>query len=411
MMKRLFSSLIVCASLHADVHYNLLIDQYFTPYIGAEDILSAYRGLEELENLILKPPANPRNTFFQDVERLADLVLIWEPINYMGVVTQHEVFGHGFWVRTLPSSTAEVKKYTFGKPPPYGPGGGATRYDATLNTITAYQELAITAGGVEATAILANRLKLQWLQRSSINPHQCTLYLYSQQDLTLYTLGSTEFDKDGSDIKDYVHLLNKTYSKGHLTIKELQDQTLVNLLDPFTYYAIYDWFYYIFTGRAGPLPMIPFGSYHYLPGGRLGLTPFGPEYYFENYLVKNEQPIYFYARYGNFAHQTYWGFGIEHAYLWTVNTCSWGLRFDFWQQPHIAFSNKKYALINVFKNDRKFDQQPSHDSWGFALSAIGHIKLWHRGSLYFQLGGKTVGYLPGEPFQQALIARVGLTLW
>ena len=404
-MKKLLFASLFCALLHADVHYNLLIDPYFTPYIGAEDILSTYRGLEEFENLLIKPPAHPQNTFLQDIERVADLVLIWEPINYLGVVVQHEVFGHGFWVRTLPSDVAKVKKYKFGTPPPYGSGGGVTHYEANLKKITTYQELAISAGGVEATAILANRLKLQWLQRSSLNPHQCTLYLYSQQDLTLYTYNTTDIDEEGHDIIDYIKPLNKTYPKGHLTSKQLQKQALVNLLDPFTYYAIYDWFYYIFTGKAGPMPMIPIGSYRYLPGGRLGLTPFGPEYYFENYLVKAQQPIYFYARYGNFAHQTYWGFGVEHAYLWTINTTNWGIRLDSWKQPHTAFSNTKYALAN------ETFHPPSNSRWGVALSVMGHIQLWERGSLYLQLGGKTVGYLPGEPVQPTVIARVGFTLW
>jgi hypothetical protein len=407
-MKRLILSLLSFGSLFADVRYNLIVDPYFTPYIGADDLLSTCRGLEALEDTIYKPPHG--QTFLNDTERFADLFLVWEPINYMAMVTQHEVFGHGFWVRSLHSDHAFVKRYEFGAPPPYGPGGGGTLYSFAPSQITAFQELAITSGGVEATAILANRLKLQWLQRGTINPRQATLYLYSQQDLTLYAADTNQSDEDGHDISHYVRILNKTYPKGHLTDKSVQQHSLVNLLDPFTYYSIYDWFYYIFTGKQGPMPMISIGQYNYLPGARYGLTPFGPEYYFENFLVKQDKPIYFYVRGGSFAKENYWGFGIEHGYLWTIDSMPWGFRLDFWRQPHTAFRNKKYSMENLEKEGH-FHTQPHDPHYGICLSLIGHKKLWSTGALYFQIGGKTVGYLPGEPLQPAVIARIGLTIW
>lgn len=408
-MKNWLLYLLPTASLFSEVHYNVIVDPYLTPYVGAEDLLSTYRGLEALEEWLIKPPETPRRSFLKDIERLADLVLIWEPINGLTTVAQHEVFGHGFRVRTTPHT--HVKKYVFGTPLPYGDGGGATHYSIQLDKVTVYEELAIESGGVEATAIFANRLKLHWLQRGTIDPRQSTLYIYTQQDLTLYTSISTEHSEEGNDISGYVRLLNKTYPKGHLSVTQLQDQTLVNLLDPFTYYAIYDWFYYIFTGKQGPMPMIPIGPYRYLPGARLGLTPFGPEYYLENYLVKNEKPIYFYLRYGKYAQESYWGFGIEHAYLWTIDSTPWGLRLDFWRQPHAAFRNTHYALVDVFENDQQFTSQPHNPHFGIALSVIGHKKLWSSGSLFFQIGGKTIGFLPGEPLQPAVIARIGLTIW
>jgi hypothetical protein len=100
-----------------------------------------------------------------------------------------------------------------------------------------------------------------------------------------------------------------------LALPSLKNKALVNLIDPCTYFSIFAWWYYIFTGKQGPLPLIPIKSYHYTFDARLGLTPFGPEYYFKNFLVKDQKPIYFYIRGGHFAHQNYYGFGIEHAYL------------------------------------------------------------------------------------------------
>jgi hypothetical protein len=42
---------------------------------------------------------------------------------------------------------------------------------------------------------------------------------------------------------------------------------------------------------------------------------------------------------------------------------------------------------------------------------IGHKKLWSNGAFFFQVGGKTIGYLEGEALQPSVIARVGLTIW
>lgn len=411
-MKKVLLASLLTGSLFAEMTSQVLVDPYFSPYIGAEDLLSLHRGVEYTENWLFPRPEHPSRRFYAGLGRFSELFLFWDPLNATIFTTQHEVFGHGYRVRTLRSEGANVKMYKIKLPFPYGWGGGMTRAHFNTKQTTSFEMLAFISGGMEATSILANRLRLKWLQRGTIDARESSLYIGSEQDITTYAWLS--MDKmnpgDGNDIVGYVHLLNKTYLHGHIKVRDLKLQATVTLLDPFTWYSLYAWWWYVFRGVSSEIPMIPIGSYNYLPSVRYGLTPFGPEYYLENFLVKDNQPIYFYLRAGGHAHQAYLGFGIEHAYLWNLDSLPWGLRLDCWYQPHAAFRHKGYSLHHLRKV-RHFHHQPRDAHLGISLSVIGQKKLWSGGSLYFQLGGKTIGFLPGEPLQPAVIARLGLSFW
>ncbi len=407
-MKWIAASSLTC-SLFAERTSNLIVDRYLSPYVGAEDIITVHRGLEYSEDWMIKPRENPKRDFWRDSGRFLELFFIWDPINMVANVTQHEFFGHGFRTRALNQKGTCVRGYEIDAPFPYGDGGGATEYKANEHSTTIFGELSVAIGGVEASAILANRLKLQWLQRGNIDPRESSLYTNAEQDVSFYCWVTDRHDlEDEGDIAYYVHHLNKAYPKGHLSVKSLKQQALINLLDPCTFYSIYSWWYYIFTGKKGPLPLIPIKSYGYIFDLRLGLTPFGPEYYFENFLVKDEKPIYFYMRGGHFADQNYFGFGVEHSYIWEIQSVPYGLRLDAWYQPHSAFYDKRYSLKHLQEKDH-FNHQPHHPLVGIALSFIGHKRLSEHSSLFFQAGGKTVGYLEGEPLKPSIIFRIGMS--
>jgi len=234
-LKSLFFFTLSLGSVAAEVYHNAIVDRYFSSYIGAEDILSAHRGLEYLQDSIYLPE-HPRRGFWIGTERFCELFFIWNPIGETAATTQHEVFGHGYRLRSLNRDRAEVAKYKIDVPFPYGPGGGSTSFRYNRKKVTAYQDLAVTAAGVESTAILANRLKLQWLQRGDIDARESNLYINAEHDLTNYIWITDSHDVNGhGDIAEYVHDLNKTYPHGHLTVSSLKRQAFVNLLDPFTY--------------------------------------------------------------------------------------------------------------------------------------------------------------------------------
>ena len=407
-MKKLAILTLSWTSLFGDVYYNAIVDRYFSPYIGADDLISAHYGLERFQDWLVPPPCEPKRGFWAGTERFAELFFVWDSINCVAVTTQHEVFGHGYQLRSMHKDSFRVRGYKINIPPPYDSGGGHTAFTYDDAKVTTFQELAVTYGGVEATAILANRLKLNWLQKGFIDARESTFYIGSEQDISGYAWISSA--RDEGDISRYVRELNKTYPHGHITLSTLKKQALVNLLDPFSFYALYAWWRFVISGKETRIPMMRIGSYNYLPSARLGLTPFGPEFYLDNFLVKDNKPIYFYLRGGNYSKQTYIGFGIEHAYIWNLECLPWGLRLDCWYQPHTAFRNLNYSVEKLNKQGH-FTHQPHNPTPGISLTAIGHKKLWSNGALFFQIGGKTIGFLEGETLQPSLIARIGLTIW
>ncbi len=392
-----------CGALFAEDHFNFIMDPHFSPYAGGEDIIEGFHVAEwALDARSASPPW---------YERLFTQIGFWDPLGRYASTAQHEVFGHGYRVRSL---HGHVLKYGVGVPFPYANGGGYTMFQRSPKW-TPFQSLAIDSAGMEGTAVLANRLKLSWLKNENLDPRSTVLYLSSQHDLTWYTHHTRDSVYDVGDVKHYVDLLNEVYSDDHLSIKSLKRQAWINLLDPFTYLAMYSWGDYIVRGNQRPVPMIPVGEYGYLPGLRLGLTPFGPEYYLENYLLKGNEPIYAYLRYGRHSGHVYPGIGLEHpSLLWHDEKTAVGVRFDGWYQPHTAFKDKKYSyksLREKWELQEAFPSSPYDPKVGVAASIMLRRQFSSSGSLFLQVGGKTKGFLPGESLDAAVTVRGGITIW
>ncbi len=176
------------------------------------------------------------------------------------------------------------------------------------------------------------------------------------------------------------------------------------------YLSLYSSWKYIFRGTKTSIPMIPIGFYRYLPSFRMGLTPFGPEYYLENFLVKDDSPIYFYLRRGSFAGNHYSGLGVEYPYVWKFNSLSIGFRADAWLQPAVDFNSSRHSIQDLIKKDwTPLRLKGSHV--GTSLSLICQKEMWDNGAFFMQIGGKSQGYLAGEELSSGLILRIGLTLW
>ena len=275
--------IITSMSSFAEEDYLFIIDPYLTPIMGAEDLISVQQGLMRLEDQWTHPERAPRQTWAAGIGRFAEMYTVWDPINYTAMVTQHEVFGHTYRIRDVGKKYAKVRHIHIGVPPPYGHGGGATSYTASSH-LSSTQNMAISMAGVEATAIMATRLKLRWLKEWKISGRQTSLYTFTQLDLTEYILSLDDSEifgvREGHDIENYLEVLNGSFPSGHLSNGQLKAMAAVNLLDPFLYYSIYGWWRYVVTGKNMFIPMIPIGCVRYLPAARLGLTPFGPEFFF-----------------------------------------------------------------------------------------------------------------------------------
>src|SRR5579872_1236732 len=144
-----------------------IVDWKFSPYMGATDFLLIHRDIEKWEERLLKNSDCPKRSFWWGAARLGELIFIWGPINETMMLVQHEFFGHGYRIRSLGEKYARVTGYKIGWPPPYGSGGGATYLDISSNLSTS-QEMCIDSAGVEANAIFANRIKLNWLEKGKI---------------------------------------------------------------------------------------------------------------------------------------------------------------------------------------------------------------------------------------------------
>ncbi|HNA61576.1 MAG TPA: hypothetical protein PKW79_00665 [Rhabdochlamydiaceae bacterium] len=407
-MRRLMLPLLLTSFLAADPGYNLICDSHLSPYAGAENLLAAHTILEEskIDQFTMLYRFSPRPT--AKVARAGELIFLWAPINYYAAVAQHEVFGHGYRVRNLEGLGACVTNYKFGVPPPYGHGGGVTQFRWYPSKTNAFDKIAITFGGVEASGIFANRIRLQWLKKSQVSPRQSLLYLLSEHDLTRYTLMTKYGDK--GDIDVYIQEMNAVYNHGNLSLASLKKEVLVNFLDPFTYYSLFACYKFIINGNEGPLPMLSFGNYRYLPGFRLGLTPFGTEYYAENFLLKDNKPIYFYLRGGQFADLTYFGAGIQYPHLWDVASFSLGFRIDLWNQPDFSFTDPQLNWRAVTSRGG-FVATNENSRLGLSCSILAERKLWDSGAFFLQCGFKSEGFVPGEELGASPILRVGITLW
>jgi hypothetical protein len=399
----------------APVTNEITYDLNWSPYAGGQDLLFAHKGLEKFETYMLSTlPLIYKKTTYARSFRLVELVAVWFPINYFTVVLQHEVFGHGYRIRDLEThQLASVAGYQFDGPPPYGSGEAFTSYFRS-DEITTSEESAIAIAGIESTAILAQLTKLKWLESKKIDPRQSVLYLLAQQDLSLY-IGTLEVEGNppGHDISDYIQTLNYTYPDSLLTKGELNALAWINLADPFTFYAIFSWFRYLSSGKETKIPMI--GSM-YLPGFRLGLTPFGPEIFFENYFLRGHTPLYAYIKDGYHAKNNYFGIGVYAPKLWKVQKWSFGLRVDLWRQPKLLLSPGTIAFPSIDFDETPSTENPLYSSserhtqiLGGAASLISDFSMTDSLGGEIELGYKSKGFLPGYSLWAYPTVRLSFT--
>jgi hypothetical protein len=387
--------------------YNIIFDNNFSPYIGAEDILSTNYLLEKSFDKFLN--IKKEKKFLPAMLRGIKFVFFYFPLSGFEVVLQHELFGHGYRIRDISTHYTKVLGYKFDLPFPYGNGGGATFYDYN-NNYTSFQEIATSLAGVEATAMLSNRIKLKWLESKKIDALNSILYLQSFHDITGYIFSmdnSPYYVNDGHDIESYLFWLNTTYYNKNLSKKDLKRSALINFLDPFTYYSLFENFYYVFTSKELNFPMFNIGKLRYLPSFRLALAPYAMEYYFENFLSYKNRPIYAYLRYGKFLRNNF-GLGIEIPKLFMSNSFDLGFKIDIFNQSKIYFkaSELEFDGINFYYSEKDLKKK----IFGASASIFYQKRFKKNLAIYLQAGYKTKGYVQSEDLRDSIIARIGLTI-
>lgn len=391
-MHKLIPFVFLIGPLFAD--QTLLIDPYFSPYTGANDLLFAEWGLTKLEDCFY---SNQDDSTLSIIGRGVEAVA-WASLNQVVSITQHEVFGHGYRLRELGITPS---KYEISL------SGGAT-YFHVKDSFLAGNMQAVVVAGLEAESILARIAKMNWMQKGSIDGRLAMTYFQAQQSSFFYTV-STHLGRlkdnvkmPGNDIDAYEDFLNAIYPSSHMTIGQLTLWSAFNWLDPMTFYSLFSWFYYIAEGKAWDFPTIKLGEkIEYLPNVKIGYAPYGPEAYLENFFKINSRPLYFYVKGG----QRSLGTGLFYDHLIEKKELSFGLHMDGWVQSRYLSS----GTIEDFSKGRSV-AAPGGKVWGLALSLVSQVRLFSALQLFCEIGGKTSGYLPGYSLSGGLVIRGGLTL-
>ncbi len=399
---------IATLSTKADT-YSVLGEPKMSPYAMAENWITATYGMIAIEDAYLNPNYGHEG---QDIiRRGAEWVFIWSPLCEIEMVTNHEIFGHGYRIRDLGSTTAQVVSYHIRAPFPYSSGGGETDFIFS-NNLQPEEMIDISIAGMEASNVLANRIKMNWMQSRKIDGRAAALYFISAQDTTLYIASAKNFPgtEDGNDVLSFVQWYNIIHPNAKISHKKLKENIWLNILDPITFYTMYAAGKFIAVGKEAKIWMIPFGGeIYYLPNMRYSLAPYGPEKYFENYFSVNGAPIYFYIKTGKNAGSRSWGAGLEYPQVLNWRYLSLGGRIDLWKQNSYT---TKSTYTQVVSNDMRGIETSfeRHMQYGISayLIAAPSIPNTPAGFL-LNLGFKSKGYQPGESLDATAIIRFGLT--
>lgn len=363
----------------------LVIDKDYSPEMGGSGLISIWRSYMALDDY-LWPSTQGDTSAYMMLARLGKLGLE-NVVLSTGMITQHEVFGHGWRAREF-----NLPIYRYG----IRPYSGYTVFSLTKYLqLSPSERIAFVTGGMEADGLLAKQLRDRWLETKFIDEREGQFYLVTALDQTLYVLNNRKektFNDGGNDVQAYLREINNWYGHTVLTDKQLRRKEMIDFLDPYMWYSLYSMGHYVIDGTpCFDYPMIPIGSVQYLPGFRIALAPYGPEYQFINYIRALDYTLQATLRYGNTGGKNSEGLTIEMTKLWADNCLSIDGRADVWSQPQMFISTSHLA-------PRKS---------GAALSLIGRFRIINNFELMGQLGYKTTGYMPGEALKRGPILRAG----
>jgi hypothetical protein len=363
-----------------------VIDQYASPYVGAEAMTTLLRGYKWLDDSFMSSSAND-TSFLTMSGRFGKLFLEYTLFNCFATI-QHEVFGHGFRLREFRNP---VHKYEIGL------FSGATLFDAAkYGSLTPNEQIAVTTGGLEAENILAKRIRDRWLMNSELDNRDAVFYLINQYSQSLY-ISSTRHDRthftDGHDIHSYVTQINRWYGDKVISTHNVRNRSYVDLLNPFLYYSLFSVGQYVLDGRqCMQYPMFQIGEYQYLPAMSLVLAPYGTEYNLLNFVRSGDKLYQANIRYGSTGNRKSYGIALEANKIWSNDLLDLDAKLDLWFQP------KLYKQTSALATNK----------FGGALSFITRFKVGACVELVGQAGYKTTGFMPGEVLKHSPILRGGL---
>ena len=204
------------------------------------------------------------------------------------------------------------------------------------------------------------------------------------------------------------------FSNKFLKKKSLLNGSKISYLDPFLFYSAYSILRYIESGNELKIWSIDFYNMGFIPSLKMGLTPFGPEYFFENYVKFKNRPFYFYVKAGQHSDNYYLGTGawVPKFYQW--DTWSLGWKIDIWRQPTLLLNQGNIPTLAIDFDEEPDPEDPiysyeeqSRKSNGMAASLT--LARSGKTGIEAEVGCKTQGYLPGYNLTFAPIFRLYLS--
>lgn len=394
-------SVFLIFNIDAQSSYDLLFEKNFSSKTGAEDLLTIHKAFYSVENIYLPPNiVNPKNTSLKLANisyRLMKSFVIDYPVDYLTGITQHEVFGHGSRFREFNYTN---ESYHLALPPPFGKGHGFAEGTRPINS-TFDESITMMVSGNESNSVLAEIQRTKWVMDDTVNYRDFFIYLGGQENTLEYTF-MTLF-KNSGDIYNYINDINIKYysSTGKRYDKEqIFKYSLINILDPYQFIAFYHWGNYIITGKQkGKQHMIKIKDVNYLPSFQVGLTPFGAEFYMNNYLKWKNRTFKAYFRYGDPTFANFWGAGASALNIVRNKYLLLHASADIWEQPSLKLQSKETNYRTTL------------NGIGGCISAtLGFCFFRNKFPVNLILNGgyKTDGYLQGETLSRGFFVRGGL---
>jgi hypothetical protein len=387
----------------------LLFDRDLTMESGTETVVTLQQGLARAEDRYL------RTRWFDEsgglgkaggfAGRLAKLLLLDRPMDHFTVVLAHEFMGHGARYRELDISNVD---YGYDLPPPYGAGGGQASANLGEGVVSRHEHIAIWTGGLESHQILSRTLGLQWTERKRLSYRDASLFFESWLIAQDYIQGTEAHLAPGegeNDLNAYVRLVNARagYTDPddlRMTVGDLKDKARLDFVHPMLWTSLYTIVKtYLWDGTTtSELPMVRIGRVGYLPGLRMGLTPFGLEYHVDNYLRWGRRAALVDVRVGDTSFHDGWGgVGVRVRKLWERTWVSIDVDVDLWKQPGLELGRAPTGLKG--------------QGFGGAASvrcsfAPGRQRapVW----AVVELGYKSAGFLEGRRLDAAPIVMAGI---
>ncbi|RME90084.1 MAG: hypothetical protein D6767_07400 [Candidatus Hydrogenedentota bacterium] len=297
---------------------------------------------------------------------------------------QHEYFGHAYRARQYHRKNDLIMKAPF----PYNLFiedniAVAGYVKVTFDTLPTYDErLLLDAAGIEANNIAAKDYRIPMLKGKSLFYN----YLISRLSPFGYILGDSGQISGGfeGDPSQYRLALKQKYNDNNaLSVVSMRWQSLWYLLDPFL------WTYVSDAMKPWPIGKelkFTFSTNYYL-------SPYGPEFQLDFYLIKKKTIWIVTPRYGHGVKYINGGLSVVGRNIIRVSQIGFGMDAHTWYQP---------------KANNGLAETTMSFGGGFALQAEWYFNPTY--SLEAMLGYKTAGFLPGRSLDSETYFFIGLNM-